>query len=75
MSEVSTVVTMHGNELVLRGEAVNVGDTVADVALTDNELSAVSLSSFLGKVCLISSVPSLDTPVCDVQTRRFNEEA
>ena len=75
MSEVSTVVTMHGNELVLRGEAVNVGDTVADVELTDNELSAVNLSSFRGKVCIISSVPSLDTPVCDVMTRRFNEEA
>lgn len=75
MSEVKAVVTMHGNELVLRGEAVDVGDMVSDVELVDNELSAVRLSSFRGKVCIISSVPSLDTPVCDVQTRRFNEEA
>lgn len=75
MSVVNAVVTMHGDELVLTGEAVNVGDMVGDVELTDNELSAVNLSSFRGKVCIISSVPSLDTPVCDVMTRRFNEEA
>lgn len=40
-----------------------------------NDLSSVKLSSFRGKVCVISSVPSLDTPVCDLETRRFNEEA
>jgi len=75
MSVVNAVVTMHGDELVLTGEGVNVGDRVGDVELTDNELSGVNLSSFRGKVCIISSVPSLDTPVCDVMTRRFNEEA
>lgn len=75
MSEVCAVVTMHGNELQLTGNAIGVGDTIPDVELTDNELSAVNLSSFRGKICVILSVPSLDTPVCDVQTRRFNEEA
>ncbi len=46
-----------------------------DFEVVGNDLSAVRLSSFRGKVCVISSVPSLDTPVCDVQTRRFNLEA
>jgi thiol peroxidase len=41
----------------------------------DNELNAVKLSDYRGKVVVISSVPSLDTPVCDMQTRRFNAEA
>jgi thiol peroxidase len=40
-----------------------------------NDLSSVSLSSYQGKICVLSSVPSLDTPVCDLETRRFNEEA
>lgn len=75
MSEACAVVTMHGNELQLTGKGVDVGDEIADVELVDNELSGVNLSSFRGKVCVISSVPSLDTPVCDVMTRRFNEEA
>jgi thiol peroxidase len=40
-----------------------------------NDLSPVKLSSFRGKVCVICSVPSLDTPVCDIQTKKFNEQA
>ena len=51
------------------------GDMAPDVVLANNDLEPVSLSSYQGKVCLISSVPSLDTPVCDMETRRFNEEA
>ncbi|CAB1076640.1 Thiol peroxidase, Tpx-type (EC [Olavius algarvensis Delta 1 endosymbiont] len=51
------------------------GDTVPDVALLGNDLSPVQLSSYKGKVCVISVVPSLDTPVCDMQTRKFNEQA
>jgi thiol peroxidase len=45
------------------------------VELLANDLSPVRLSSFAGKVCIVTSVPSLDTPVCDIETRRFNEEA
>jgi thiol peroxidase len=51
------------------------GQVAADFEVLGNDLSPVKLSSFRGKVCVISSVPSLDTPVCDVQTRRFNAEA
>ena len=46
-----------------------------DFVVLDNNLSPVKFSSFRGKTCIISSVPSLDTPVCDMETRKFNEEA
>jgi len=59
----------------LIGDELKVGDPAPDVEMLDNDLSSVKLSSFRGKVCIISSVPSLDTPVCDMETRRFNEEA
>ena len=66
---------MQGNPLDLVGEPLGVGDEAPDVELLDNDLSPVKISSFQGKVCIISAVPSLDTPVCDMETRRFNEEA
>ena len=69
------VITMKGNPLTLVGDEVKVGDAAADFEVVANDLSTVKLSSFLGKVCIISSVPSLDTPVCDTMTRRFNEAA
>lgn len=75
MSERKGVVTMKGKEVTLVGNEVKVGDAAPDAELTANDLSAVKLSSFRGKVCIISSVPSLDTQVCDVMTRRFNKEA
>lgn len=75
MEEHSAAVTMHGNPLTLLGTQLSVGDSIPDVELVDNDLNAVKLSSFQGRVCVISSVPSLDTPVCDMETRRFNETA
>ena len=75
MEERSAAVTMHGNPLTLVGRELSVGDQAPDLDLLDNDLNAVKLSSFRGKVCVISTVPSLDTPVCDMETRRFNEEA
>jgi thioredoxin-dependent peroxiredoxin len=68
-------ITMKGNPLTLMGQELKIGDTAPDVVLANNDLEPVSLSSYQGKVCIISSVPSLDTPVCDMETRRFNEEA
>ena len=59
--------------MTLLGNTVKIGDKVPDCVLVDNDLSEISLSSFDGKVLIISSVPSLDTPVCDTQTRKFNE--
>lgn len=75
MKERPGVVTMKGNPLTLLGGEVKVGDAAPDFAGLASDLSPVSLSSFRGKVSVILSVPSLDTPVCDIETRRFNEEA
>ena len=75
MEEHKEKVTMHGNPLTLTGKELKVGDKAPEFELLDNDLKKVKLSSFRGKVCVICSVPSLDTPVCDMETRRFNEEA
>ena len=75
MQEKDAVVTMKGKPLTLTGKRVKVGDLAEDFEVVANDLSAVKFSSFRGKVCLISSVPSLDTSVCDIQTRKFNEQA
>jgi thiol peroxidase len=73
--EEKKVVTMKGNPLSLSGNSVKIGDTAPDFKVIANDLSEVSLSSFSGKNCLIVTVPSLDTSVCDIETRKFNEEA
>ncbi|MBN2127868.1 MAG: thiol peroxidase [Sedimentisphaerales bacterium] len=75
MAERTGLVTMKGNPVTLVGNEVRVGQAAPEVELVANDLSAVALSSFRGKVCILTSVPSLDTPVCDIETRRFNEEA
>lgn len=75
MEERESIVTMKGEPLTLLGAEVKVGDTAPEFEVAGNDLSAVKLSDYAGKVCVILSVPSLDTPVCDVETRRFNEEA
>jgi len=74
MEEREGSVTMKGKGLTLLGNEVQVGDMAPDCEVIDKDLTPVRLSSFRSKVCIISSVPSLDTPVCDIQTRRFNEE-
>jgi thiol peroxidase len=66
---------MKGNPVTLVGDEVKVGDAAPDFTALDNDLSPVSLSSYRGTICIISSVPSLDTPVCDLETKTFNEEA
>jgi len=68
-------VTMKGKPVTLIGPELKVGQAVPDCELVANDLSPVKLSLFRGKVCVIASVPSLDTSVCDKETRRFNEEA
>ena len=68
-------VTMKGKPLALSGSEIKIGDSVPDCELVDKDLQPVKFSSFLGRLCVISSVPSLDTSVCDIMTRRFNKEA
>jgi thiol peroxidase len=69
------IVTMKGKPIVLVGNEVKVGDKAPDFEVVSKDLSAVKFSSFAGKICVISCVPSLDTSVCDIMTRKFNEEA
>ena len=69
------VVTMKGNGVTLVGPEVKVGDQAPDFSVLAGDLSEVTLANSSGKVRLLSVVPSIDTPVCDQQTRRFNEEA
>ncbi|MHC4665488.1 MAG: thiol peroxidase [Planctomycetota bacterium] len=75
MQEREGAITVKGDPLTLLGEQLKVRDPAPDCEVLDNNLSPVKLSSFRGKVCIICSVPSLDTPVCNTETRRFNEEA
>jgi len=75
MAERTGLVTLKGDPLTLVGDEVRMGQAAPEVELVANDLSTVKLSSFRGKVCILTSVPSLDTPVCDIETRRFNEEA
>lgn len=67
--------TLKGNPITLVGTQVKVGDKAPDFTVNKNLLETASLADYAGKVKLISVVPSLDTGVCDAQTRRFNEEA
>ena len=69
------VITFKGNGLTLIGNEIKVGDTAPDFKLLNNGLGEVSLKDSKGKTRVISVVPSLDTPVCDMQTKRFNTEA
>ena len=75
MQERTGMITFHGNPLTLQGNPVKVGDKAPDFTVLDNGLAPISLAAYAGKTLVISSVPSLDTPVCDMQTRRFNVEA
>ena len=73
--ERSGAATFKGNPITLIGPELKVGDAAPDFTLNKDWLTEVSLKDYDGKIKLISVVPSLDTGVCDAQTKRFNEEA
>lgn len=75
MQERKGAVTFKGNPMTLLGPEIKAGDRAPDFQVVDASLAPVSLADFRGKVKILSAVPSLDTPVCDAETRRFNEEA
>ncbi len=68
-------VTFKGNPLTLTGNGQKTGSKAPDFTVIGKDLKPVALKDFSGKTKLISVTPSLDTPVCDTQARRFNEEA
>jgi thiol peroxidase len=67
--------TMKGAPMTLVGPELKVGDAAPDFSLMDRGLKAVTLKDTGNRVRIISVIPSLDTPVCDAQTKRFNEAA
>ncbi len=67
--------TLKGSPMTLAGPQLKPGDKAPDFTLVDNNLKPVTLKDTGNSVRIISVVPSLDTPVCDAQTKRFNEEA
>ena len=75
MTERAAAVTLKGNPMTLLGDELKVGAAAPDFSLKAGDMSDKSLADYAGKVKLISVVPSLDTPVCDTETRKFNEEA
>jgi thiol peroxidase len=70
-----TDVQWGGNPIELAGDEVKVGDNAPDFVVTGQDMKPVALKDTSGKVRIFSAVPSLDTGVCDRETRRFNEEA
>ncbi|HYK17491.1 MAG TPA: thiol peroxidase [Bryobacteraceae bacterium] len=68
-------VTMRGNPMTLVGPELKPGQKAPGFTIVGKGLQPAGLDQFKGKVKVITTVPSLDTPVCDAETRRFNEEA
>ena len=75
MLERKGAVTLRGNPMTLAGPELKVGDKAPDFKLLGNDMKPVTLADTAGKVRILAVIPSLDTPVCDAETRRFNEEA
>lgn len=69
------IVKFKGNPLTLVGNELGIGDSAPDFVVLDGDLKEIGLKDFSGKIKIISVTPSLDTPVCDMQARRFNQEA
>jgi len=75
MVERAGIITFQGNDLTLVGSEVKVGEQAPDFTVVTNDLSPATLADYSNKILIITAVPSLDTPVCDMETRRFNNEA
>ena len=75
MADMQTNITFKGNPLTLVGSSPKVGEPAPDFEVLGNDMLPVKLSELQGKIRIICSVPSLDTPVCDTEVRKFNEHA
>jgi len=73
--ERKNAITLKGNPVTLLGEEVKAGDKAQDFTLVNPNLETVTLNDFKNKIKLIAAVPSLDTPVCDLEINKFNNEA
>src|SRR5574341_939928 len=75
MEERKGVVTSRGNPVTLLGPEIRVGDTAPAFSAVTNDVKVETIVPADGKIRILASVPSLDTAVCDAETRRFNTEA
>ena len=75
MEKRTNEVTMKGNPITLLGPRLQVGDTAPDFTVLAPDMKPIKLSDFTGKIKVINSVPSIDTPICDMQVRHFNKDA
>ncbi len=69
------IITFKGTPLTLKGNFLKAGDRAPDFRVVDSDLKEFGLRDFSGRIKVVSVTPSLDTPVCDLQARRFNKEA
>ena len=75
MAKSNEVITMKGNPLKVEGKCLEEGMSCPAFTLTGNDMSDVTNATLQGKVVVFLSIPSVDTPVCAVETKRFNQEA
>jgi len=75
MADRSGIITINGKPLTLTGTEVKIGQKAPDFTVYDHNLQPVRLSAYSGKVIILSAVHSLDTSVCDLETRKFNQAA
>jgi thiol peroxidase len=75
MTTTAETITFKGNPLHLTGEEIKVGDQAPEFKVVDNDLKPVRLSDLKGKIAVLVAVPSLDTPVCDLESQKFNQKA
>lgn len=68
-------ITLRGNPVHTSGELPKTGSQAPDFKLTTKDLKDVSLADYKGKKKLLNIVPSLDTPVCALSTKKFNDHA
>lgn len=74
-NEHSGVITFGGKAVTLLGTKLNIGDEAPNFTVLGNDLQPITLADFQGRILVVLTLPSLDTPVCDLETRRFNSEA
>lgn len=75
MKERFGLITLKGQPVTLLGDSIQEGNVAPDFQVVDKDLKPFSLSTLGDKISIITSVPSLDTPVCNLEARRFNQEA
>ncbi|NOX59327.1 MAG: thiol peroxidase, partial [Planctomycetes bacterium] len=75
MAERAGAVTFKGSPMTLVGDELKVGAALPSFTLTGQDMGDITNANYAGKVLVLSVVPSLDTPVCAIQTKAFHQKA